>query len=107
MASSDPWLQIQDLEIGILVNNVGISYNYPDFLVDIPEDRIDALVQLNVVAGTKLTQKVIPDMVERKRGAIINIASASGNMPVPLLTVYSATKVGFDKLLLTWCVCWR
>lgn len=40
-----------------------------------------------------MTSIVIPGMVERRRGAIINLSSASGIHPTPLLTVYSACKV--------------
>lgn len=36
----------------------------------------------------------MPGMVARKKGVVINIASAAGNVPTPLLTVYSACKVG-------------
>ena len=41
----------------------------------------------------QMSSIVMPGMVEKKRGVVINIASAAGNMPVPLLTVYSACKV--------------
>ncbi|CAF99944.1 unnamed protein product [Tetraodon nigroviridis] len=43
-----------------------------------------------------MTHLVLPQMVERKRGAILNISSASGMYPVPLLTVYSASKAFVD-----------
>eukprot|EP00069_Balaena_mysticetus_P016210 bmy_10489T0 len=41
----------------------------------------------------QMTWLVLPGMVERSKGAILNISSASGMYPVPLLTMYSATKV--------------
>ncbi|EPY81497.1 hypothetical protein CB1_000731011 [Camelus ferus] len=44
----------------------------------------------------KMTRLVLPGMVERSKGAIINISSASGLYPVPLLTIYSATKAFVD-----------
>jgi len=41
----------------------------------------------------QMTRIVLPQMLERKKGAIINISSLSGAIPTPLLTVYSGTKV--------------
>lgn len=43
-----------------------------------------------------MTRLVLPQMLERKKGAILNISSASGMYPVPLLTVYSASKAFVD-----------
>ncbi len=58
---------------GRAVNNVGISYEYPEFFLGVPADRVQALIDLNVVSVTRMTAMVLPGMVERKRGAIINI----------------------------------
>ena len=41
----------------------------------------------------QMTSMVLPGMVARKKGVILNIASATGKNPAPLLTLYSATKV--------------
>jgi len=49
----------------------------------------------------QMTRIVLPQMLERKKGAIINISSASGVIPVPLLTVYSGTKVQADSHLIS------
>jgi 17beta-estradiol 17-dehydrogenase / very-long-chain 3-oxoacyl-CoA reductase len=87
---------IKDLDVGLLVNNVGMSYPYPCFFAD--EDSTDQLlndlVKLNVTSTTMMTKLVLPGMVERKRGAIISISSAAGNMTCgsPLLAGYSGTK---------------
>ncbi|XP_030879001.1 very-long-chain 3-oxoacyl-CoA reductase-like [Leptonychotes weddellii] len=43
-----------------------------------------------------MTRLVLPGMVERSKGAILNISSASGIAPVPLLAIYSATKAFAD-----------
>jgi len=88
--------QLSGLDVGILVNNVGLSYDYPEYFLDVPQDRIDQLINLNIKATTYLTSLVLPGMVERKRGAIINISSASGVMTTPFLSVYSATKAYTD-----------
>ncbi|KAK3102133.1 hypothetical protein FSP39_009066 [Pinctada imbricata] len=71
--------QLNDLDIAILVNNVGMSFEYPSFFLELP-DR------------DNMTSIVLPGMVERRKGAILNIASEAGCMPTPLLSVYSACK---------------
>lgn len=89
---------IQDLEIGVLVNNVGASYEHADYLTAISRESVDQLIALNVVATTYMTKLVLPRMQERKKGAVINISSAAGSLPTgdPLYAVYSATKAYVD-----------
>uniref|UniRef100_A0A6I8QRP8 3-ketoacyl-CoA reductase n=1 Tax=Xenopus tropicalis TaxID=8364 RepID=A0A6I8QRP8_XENTR len=77
---------LRDLEIGVLVNNVGVSYEHPEYFLEIPDLE-------NVSTNHTMTRLVLPGMLGRGRGVILNISSASGMYPVPLLTVYSATKV--------------
>ena len=89
----------EELPIGILVNNVGISYEYAMFLTELPEDRLRTIIHLNCEVTAMVTKMCVPGMVERKRGAIINISSAAGIMACgdPLYDIYSASK-GFVDL---------
>ncbi|XP_038213363.1 very-long-chain 3-oxoacyl-CoA reductase-like [Zerene cesonia] len=91
--------EITDLEIGTLVNNVGISYSYPEYFTEIPdwERSISTMIKANMVSVTRMTGIVLPDMVKRGKGVVINIGSGSSVIPSPLLTVYAASKAYVDK----------
>uniref|UniRef100_A0AAZ3PVY2 Uncharacterized protein n=1 Tax=Oncorhynchus tshawytscha TaxID=74940 RepID=A0AAZ3PVY2_ONCTS len=91
---------LRDLDIGILVNNVGM--NYSDKLVhflDIPNPEQDSGDYGDVGDGTdgviipQMTRLVLPRMVSRGNGLIINMSSEAGAQPQPMLSLYSATKI--------------
>jgi len=90
--------ELGDLDIGVLVNNVGMSYKYPEFF-DVygqSDKDLSNLINCNITSLTKMTAIVLPNMVKKRKGIIINNASGSGRIPTPLLTVYSATKAYVD-----------
>lgn len=76
--------------IDILVNNAGIGTPRP--LAKTPPDAIRRELEVNLVSVILLTRAVLPGMLERRRGAIISIASVAGHVAVEPL--YSATKFG-------------
>ncbi|KAJ3340994.1 hypothetical protein HDU93_005858 [Gonapodya sp. JEL0774] len=88
--------KIDALEVGVLVNNVGVSYTYPEKFEKLDEPTLRNLIHLNCDSVVVMSHMVIGQMAARKKGAIINISSASGLFPMGLLTVYSATKSFVD-----------
>ncbi|XP_060941441.1 hydroxysteroid (20-beta) dehydrogenase 2 [Limanda limanda] len=87
---------LQGLEIGILVNNVGMAYSdhFACFLdAPDPERKITELINCNILSVPQMTRLVLPDMIKRGKGLIINISSVAAIQPQPLLSLYSATKI--------------
>jgi short-subunit dehydrogenase len=78
------------LELGLLVNNAGLA-TYGAFASLSPERERD-LVRLNVEAVVALTRVLIPGMVERGRGGVINVASQLAFQPTPYFATYAASK---------------
>jgi len=79
-------------EVGVLVNNVGISYAFPQWFNELTDDEIQGLMTVNIESVVWMTRAVLPQMLSRKKGAIVNMSSASARPPNPLLAVYSSTK---------------
>lgn len=84
--------ELQLLDIGILVNNVGRMYDFPDDLDNISEDLLWQIININVGAVTMMSRIIIPQMKANRRGIIVNISSGSECQPTPLMTVYASTK---------------
>lgn len=79
--------------IDILVNNAGLGrVNWLEELD--PQADIAYLIQVNLVGLIQLTQAVLPYMIERQKGHIINIGSIAGLIATPTYTIYAATKYG-------------
>ena len=89
---------VESLEVGTLINNVGMSYPYPTYFHELSHGDVQAMIALNVTSTTIMTHLVLPSMVQRKRGAIVCISSAASQLPAnPLLAQYAAAKAYVDK----------
>ncbi len=75
-------------QIDILVNNAGIRQGGPFIESSMKE------LEVNLAAPLNLTQIVLPDMLERKAGMIVNIASAAGRLAEPYFVMYGVSKHG-------------
>lgn len=80
----------RNIEIDYLFNNAGLG-GYGKFHERDLQKELD-MIQLNIVALTELTHLILPEMIRRNKGKILNSASTAGFMPGPLQTVYFATK---------------
>ncbi|AOF48774.1 SDR family oxidoreductase [Tetragenococcus halophilus] len=86
--------------VDCLVNDAG--FGHFDNFVSFEQEKIREMFEVNVLGLMLLTQRVASDMLESKRGHIINIASMAGKMATPKSSIYSATKfavLGFSNAL--------
>jgi uncharacterized protein len=82
--------QLKETPIDVLVNNAAYGI-YGELAAQKPED-ISGQIELNIAALSMLTRLFVPQMVERKSGKILNIASTAGFQAGPLMAVYYASK---------------
>ena len=83
-------LESRGIELDYLVNNAGFGATGP--FAELPLDGQLDMVQVNMSAVVALTHHALRGMVARRKGRILNIASAAGFQPGPLMSVYYATK---------------
>jgi len=79
-----------DREVGVLVNNAGFGTYGP--VAEVDSDRERELVAVNVDALVRLTHAVLPGMLDRGRGGILNVASTIAFQPAPYQATYGASK---------------
>jgi len=83
-------LEQEGVQVDVLVNNAGYA-GYGPF-TETPWAHEAGMLQLNVVSLTELTKRLLPAMVARGRGGVLNVASTAAFQAGPLMAVYYATK---------------
>lgn len=85
---------IQGLDIGVSINNVGITYPDACFFHEVEERVWREIVRVNVEGTASVTRVVVPGMVQRRRGAVVSIGSGATTVVPshPLFAIYAATK---------------
>lgn len=86
--------ELNNLEIGILVNNVGMAGPSGILFTKIENEQIlNDTINCNILSMVRMSHIVLPQMIRRKKGVVINLGSVAGAAPSPMLTLYGATKV--------------
>jgi short-subunit dehydrogenase len=81
---------LKGIKIDLLVNNAGLgAYG---FFAETDPAKVGAMLHVNIVALTALTQLFLPGMIERRCGRILNVASVAAYFAGPLMAVYYASK---------------
>lgn len=78
------------ISVQLLVNNAG--FGVVGEFDEAPVERLLELIRLNISALVELTYRVLPEMLERKSGAVVNLSSLSAFQPVAYMGVYAASK---------------
>jgi len=84
------WLDESGLSVDLLVNNAGLGDR--GAFIDSEWARLRAMLQVNIGALTYLTYRILPSMRKTGCGAILNVSSVAGFLPMPNFAVYAATK---------------
>ena len=84
------WLEREKINVDLLINNAGLGDTGAFATSDLK--RNEQMMLVNMVALTSLTRHLVPQMIARKRGGILNVSSSAGFLPIPGFAVYAATK---------------
>ncbi|EEB09907.1 steroid dehydrogenase, putative [Pediculus humanus corporis] len=84
--------ELEDIPVGMLINNVGKQYTRPMYVGDVNDRELWDIININIATTVMMTKMILPKMVERKKGGIVNISSGSEHQPLPFMTVYAASK---------------
>jgi short-subunit dehydrogenase len=90
------WLDHDRIDVDLLINNAGMG-DSGAFATSNPI-RNEQMTLVNIVALTTLTRHLLPRMIARGRGGILNVSSSAGFLPIPDFAVYAATKAYVTSL---------
>jgi uncharacterized protein len=84
------WLDYEKINVDLLINSAGLGDLGP-FATSDPI-RNEQIMLVNMAALTSVTRHLLPPMIARKRGGILNVSSSAGFLPIPGFAIYAATK---------------
>ena len=84
------WLNREEIVVDFLINNAGLGDRGSVATAD--PQRVREMLAVNVLALTTLTHALLPAMIARKRGAVLNVSSIAGFMPIRKMAIYAASK---------------
>src|SRR5947208_8117792 len=84
------WLDREKLGVDLLINNAGLGDSGP--FANSDPVRNSEMTLVNVTALTSLTRHLVPQMITKHHGGILNVSSSAGFLPIPGSAVYAATK---------------
>ncbi len=84
--------------VDILVNNVGATRPRTEGFASITDQMWRDTLEINLMAAVRMVRAVLPDMLQRGRGAILNTGSLNARLPDPLVLDYSAAKAALVNM---------
>lgn len=79
-------------DIGILINSAGISSRGYHRLSRLDEEHLTSMINVNILATVAFTRMILPGMLKRKRGLVMNVSSQLANVACPYMGLYGPTK---------------
>jgi uncharacterized protein len=90
------WLDREKLDVDLLINNAGLGDS--GLFAKSDPVRNNEMTLVNITALTSLTRHLLPQMIAKRRGGILNVSSSAGFLPIPGSAVYAATKAYVTSL---------
>jgi len=84
------------LRVNVLINNAGLG-DHGDFETS-DWSRIQSMIDVNITALTRFSHRLIPQLRHVGQGAVLNVSSVAGLLPIPSMAVYAATKAYVNSL---------
>jgi NAD(P)-dependent dehydrogenase (short-subunit alcohol dehydrogenase family) len=83
-------------KVDILVNNAGVNHRVP--VVEYPEEMWDLVINTNLKGYFLVSQAVVPQMLQRGYGKVINLSSIMGDVALPNQVAYASSKGGVNQM---------
>lgn len=83
--------------VDVLVNNVGFAKTRLGGFLEVGDEDWQQSMNLNLFAAIRAVRAVLPDMIERRQGAIVNVSSVNAKLADPLVIDYSASKAALSN----------
>jgi len=84
--------KVANRELGVLVNNVGVMGAHFMPYLDMEQEEVEKMIRVNTITAAQLCHALLPPMVARGQGAVVNVASIMAYQPMAYCALYTATK---------------
>lgn len=88
--------ELTELEIGILVNCAGIAPHLVANLIELPNGLPSKILRVNLLPTVKLIEMILPGMIKRDKGFVVNVSSMTCWRPLPYMSTYPASKAAIS-----------
>ncbi|CAB3399399.1 unnamed protein product [Caenorhabditis bovis] len=85
-----------DVDVGILINCAGIAPTQVGNLVELEKGLASKILRVNLMSTVKMIELVLPGMLKRNKGCVVNVSSITGWRPLPYISSYPASKAALS-----------